>query len=87
MLMNHKHQKTLAKIFQHPISHDLKWHDVIKLLQALGADLEQKHSGSSSIKLNGAEATLPRHTHVKVSNQHELMEIRHFLQQAGVKPS
>ncbi|MFK5984678.1 MAG: hypothetical protein QM479_04550, partial [Pseudomonadota bacterium] len=83
--MNHKHQKTLAKIFQHPMSHDLKWQDVVKLLEALEVEIELKHSGASSLKLNGIEASLPRHTHTKVSNQHELMGIRHFLQKAGVQ--
>lgn len=83
--MNHKHQKTLDKIFQHPISHDLKWNDVIKLLEALDTDMIANHSGSTSIKLNGIESSLPRHTHAKLSNQHELMGIRHFLQQAGVR--
>ena len=85
--MNHKHQKTLDKIFQHPISHDLKWADVMKLLEALDVEMELKHSGSTVIKLNGVEATLARHTHPKVSNQHDLMEIRHFLQQTGIKKS
>ena len=85
--MNHKHQKTLDKIFQHPISHDIKWNDVMKLLEALDVEIELKHSGATAISLNGVEATLPRHTHAKVSNQHELMEIRHFLQQTGIKKS
>ena len=83
--MNHKHQKTLDKIFQHPISHDLKWNDVMKLLEALDTEIELKHSGSTLLKLNGIEATLPRHTHTKISNQHELIEIRHFLQQSGIR--
>ncbi len=83
--MNHKHQKTLDKIFQHPISHDLKWNDVMKLLTALDVEVVENHSGSTSIKLNSIESSLSRHTHAKVSNQHELMDIRHFLQQAGVK--
>ena len=82
--MNHKHQKTWDKIFQHPISHDLKWNDVMKLLAALDVEIVLNHSGATQIKLNGIESTLPRHTHAKVSNQHELMEIRHFLQQTGL---
>jgi len=84
--MNHKHQKTLAKIFQHPITHDLKWNDVIKLLEALDVDMTLQHSGKTTIVLNGVEATLPRHTHKNVSNQNEIMDIRHFLQNAGIKP-
>lgn len=83
--MNHKHKKTLDKIFQHPISHDIKWNEVMKLLEALGTEIERKHSGSIAIKLNDVEAILPRHTHSTVSNQHELMDIRHFLQQTGIK--
>ncbi len=83
--MNHKHQKTLDKIFKHPISHDLKWNDVMKLLVALDVEIELKHSGATIITLNGIEAILPRHTHPVVANQHALMEIRHFLQQTGIK--
>ena len=34
-LSNH-HRDTLAKIFQHPTSHNIEWPDVVSLLNAVG---------------------------------------------------
>lgn len=39
--MKRKHAKTLALIFQHPISGGIKWTEIESLLLALGAELEE----------------------------------------------
>jgi hypothetical protein len=31
------HRNTLRKIFQHPTSHNIEWHDVVSLLEAVGS--------------------------------------------------
>ncbi len=85
--MNHKHSKILEKIFQHPISNDIQWTDVMKLLKGLDAEIEMnKHSGKASIRLNELEIILPKQTHKFISNHKEVIELRHFLEHAGFTP-
>jgi hypothetical protein len=32
------HRATVEKIFGHPTSHNVQWHDVISLLESVGSD-------------------------------------------------
>jgi hypothetical protein len=50
-LSNH-HRSTLAKIFQHPVSHNVEWHDVRSLLDAVGS-VDQRHDGTLAITVGG----------------------------------
>ncbi len=85
--MNHKHAKTLEKIFQHPISNDVQWTEVMKLLKGLEAEIEfNKHSGKTMIILNEKKILLPKQTHKFISNHKEVIELRHFLENAGAAP-
>lgn len=85
--MNHKHTKILEKIFHHPISNDLQWNEVMKLFKGLDAAIEvNKHSGKTSISLNEQSIILPKQTHKLVSNHKEVIDLRHFFEQAGVTP-
>jgi hypothetical protein len=42
-LSNH-HRSTLREIFQHPVSHNIEWNDVLSLLDAVGSTVEQHDS-------------------------------------------
>ena len=35
--LNHHQRTTLRKIFQHPAGHNIEWHDVLSLLEAVGS--------------------------------------------------
>ena len=39
-LSNH-HRNTLRQIFEHPVSHNIEWRDVVSLLDAVGTTVEQ----------------------------------------------
>ena len=34
--LNGHHRVTVEKIFQHPVSHNIQWHDVLSLLRTCG---------------------------------------------------
>jgi hypothetical protein len=40
--LNGHHRTTLQKIFQHPASNNIEWHDVLSLLRAVGSVVEQR---------------------------------------------
>ena len=52
-LNNPHHRKTLLHVFQHPTSHNIEWHDVLSLLEALGS-VELSNDGDYAVHV-GAE--------------------------------
>jgi hypothetical protein len=40
--LNNHHRNTLRQIFQHPLSHNIEWHAVVSLLQAIGSVVQHR---------------------------------------------
>jgi hypothetical protein len=40
--LNNHHRNTLRQIFQHPVSHNIEWHAVVSLLEAIGSVVEHR---------------------------------------------
>lgn len=84
--MSHKHEHTLAHIFQHPIAMNVKWSEVVHLVESLGGSVEPAHGGRQTAHLNGKQTTFHvPHGHT-ISSKDEMMQVRHFLESCGVKP-
>jgi hypothetical protein len=82
--LNSSHRDTLAKLFEHPVSHNIEWHDVESLLQQAGT-VEERHDGKFAVKL-GSETRVferPRHKDINVD---EVVELRRMLANAGFEP-
>jgi hypothetical protein len=82
-LSNH-HRTTLAKIFQHPVSHNLEWKDVLSLMGAVGT-VEEKHDGKFTMIIGEESETLERPRHKDVNAQ-EVLDLRRMLTNAGYGP-
>lgn len=76
------HRKTYEAIFRHPAAHNLVWHDIRSLLNAL-ADVVEGHNGALEVTRNGHAVTLHAPKHKDVASVEELLAIRHFLDQSG----
>jgi hypothetical protein len=83
--LNGRHQHTYEAIFRHPTAHNLEWHDVLSLLEAL-ADVSEGNKGSIHVTRNGQMMTLPAPKHKDVASVEQLLEIRHFLEKSGEIP-
>lgn len=79
------HRATLAKIFQHPVAHNLEWNDVFSLLNAV-FEVEEKHDGKYEIKFEGQSETFEKPKHKDVETQ-EVIDVRRLLQRAGFGPT
>ena len=58
------HRVTLEKIFQHPVSHNIQWHDVLSLLEAVATTVRE-HDGRYHVTLGseiGDDRQTPRDT-------------------------
>jgi hypothetical protein len=80
------HERTLEQLFQHPLAHNLEWRDLERLLEAVGT-VEVEHNGKVRVEVNGQTTILHRPRHKDVADVEQLVEIRHFLERAGVKPA
>ena len=77
-LLTSSHQRTYDRIFQHPISHNLEWHDVRSLLEKLG-EVVQEHNGNLTVTRNGQKLILHAPRTKDVAEMDEVMTLRHFL--------
>jgi len=50
------HRKTVEKLFSHPTSHNIQWHDVRSLLEAV-AEVEEMHDGRFRVTRGGTTST------------------------------
>ena len=73
------HLRTYQTIFQHPLSHNLAWHDVHGLLRHLGQVVEEPN-GSLKVTRNGQVLMLHPARTKDVAETDELMALRHFLE-------
>jgi hypothetical protein len=80
--LNGRHRHTYEAIFRHPAAHNLEWHDVRSLLDAL-ADVAEEANGSLQVTRNGQMVILHAPRHKDVATVEDLLAIRRFLEQSG----
>lgn len=83
--MNHKHRNTLHALFAHPVSSNIDPRLVYAVIEGLGGEVAHGGNGHVKVKLNG-------HTHGFHDTQHalpkeEVVEMRKFLEAAGIDPA
>ena len=79
------HLRTYDTIFQHPISHNLQWHDVYALFRHLG-QVESEPNGHLKVTRNGQTIMLHPPHGKDVSETSEVMSLRHFLEKSDATP-
>lgn len=75
------HLRTYSTIFQHPVSHNLQWHDVHALFRHLGS-LDEEANGNLKATRNGQTLVLHKPRTKDVAETDELMALRHFLERS-----
>jgi hypothetical protein len=79
------HLRTYNTIFQHPVSHNLQWHDVHALFRHL-AQVEEEPNGNLKVTRNGQSLVLHPGRTKDVGDTEEVMALRHFLQRSEAAP-
>jgi hypothetical protein len=79
-LSNH-HRNTLRQIFQHPVSHNIEWHAVVSLLEAIGS-VEDHHDGSVAVTLGSVTEYFERPAAKDIDAQ-TVVDLRRVLASAG----
>ena len=73
------HRKTVEKLFTHPTSHNIQWHEAV-------AEVDEAHEGRYKVTL-GPETemfTTPRGPDIDVQM---VVDLRRMLKGAGIEPS
>ena len=79
-LSNH-HRNTLRQIFEHPVSHNVEWHAVTSLLEAIGS-VTQHHNGKLAVTVGAQSAVFDPRAQKDVDEQ-TVIDLRHMLSAAG----
>ena len=79
------HRKTVERIFTHPTSHDVQWHDVVSLLQAVG-ETEEVHDGRFKVTLGDETQTFDAPKGHDVDTQ-QIVDLRRMLKGIGLGPA
>ena len=80
-----RHRDTLRRIFEHPTSHNIEWHEVTSLLDAVG-DVTVRPDGKLSVKV-GPELEFLDPPKGKDIDDQMVVDLRRLLRGAGYSPS
>ena len=83
--LNGHHRATVEKIFQHPVSHNIEWHDVISLLRNV-AEVTEEHDGRFKVTIGGETETLDAPSKHSL-NEQMVVDLRRMLKGAGISPT
>ncbi len=83
--LDNRHRNTLRQIFEHPVSHNIEWHAVMSLLEAVG-EVNVHHDGKVAVKV-GPEAAFLEPPAGKDIDAQMVVDLRHMLSKAGYAPS
>jgi hypothetical protein len=79
--LSNRQRDTLLKIFQHPTSHNIEWHAVLSLLEAVGS-VERRHDGKYVVHVGTETEVLTRPRHKDIDVQ-QTVDLRRMLTSAG----
>lgn len=78
------HRATVEKLFNHPVGHNVQWHDVLSLLESVAAVSGGK-DGRYTVTLGSETETLDAPRHHDLDEQ-QVLDLRRMLNSAGITP-
>ena len=82
--LNSHQRDTLAHIFRHPSSHNIEWHSVESLLNALG-EVQETHKGNILATIGTETETFEPSRHKDIDAE-QLATLRRLLKKSGYGP-
>ncbi len=79
------HRVTVEKIFQHPVGHNIQWHDVLSLLEGV-ATVVTERDGRVKVTLGSETETFDPPRHHDIGEQ-MVVDLRRMLKGAGIGPA
>ena len=83
--MKKRHQKTYTDLYAEPIKRNIRWDDVVALIEALGGQVICNEGSRRRFDLNEVSLNIHSpHPHNEIK-RYQVKAIREFLRLAGVK--
>lgn len=82
--LNSHQRDTLAQIFNHPLSHNIEWHAVLSLLQAVGT-VHETHKAHVVVTIADESETFDPQREKDIDAE-QLTNLRRLLRKAGYGP-
>ena len=82
--LNSHHRDTLAQVFRHPTSHNIEWHDILSLLNAVGTTRDT-HKGHIEVTIDDVTEVLEPARHKEIETE-QLAILRRLLRRTGYAP-
>ena len=79
------HRATVAKIFNHPVGHNIQWHDVLSLLRRI-ATVTEGADGRYTVTLGPETQTFDSPRHHDMDEQ-QVVDLRRMLRGVGIAPN
>ena len=78
------HRATVEKIFRHPASHNIEWHDIVSLLRSV-AEVTEGRDGRYTVTMGSETETLnpPRGNDI---DEQLVVDLRRMLRGVGITP-
>jgi hypothetical protein len=77
------HRDTLNQIFEHPVSHNIEWHAVVSLLEAIGSVVEHQDMVAVTVGSETQYFDIPAHKDIGTQT---VVDLRRMLSSAGYGP-
>ena len=84
--MNSRNRATLAAVFADPVSVDIGWREVERLVVGAGGTVTDGRGSRVRFDLNGARANFHRPHPPKTAKRYQVRDLRDFFASAGVLP-
>ena len=85
-IVNSKQRRTLASIFEDPVSPSILWAEIESLFRALGAKISEGDGSRVRVSLNGRFSVFHRPHPRPTTDKGSVKSVRRFLENTGVKP-
>ena len=82
--LSSNHRDTLARVFEHPLSHNIEWQAVLSLLEQVGT-VERQHDGAFHVTVGDETETFRRPKNKDIDAQ-QVIDVRRMLAGAGFGP-
>lgn len=81
--LTNRQRDTLLRIFDHPTSHNIEWHAVLSLMEAVGS-VEQRPDGKYVVRIGQEVEIMSRPDHKDIDAQ-QVVDLRRMLTTAGYR--
>jgi hypothetical protein len=82
--LNSHQRDTMAQVFNHPLSHNIEWHSILSLLNAVGT-VQETHKGHVLATVGDESETFDPLRHKDIDAD-QLTNLRRLLRKAGYGP-